>query len=42
MRELVVRSLLYSAALGNEGDAVTADLLGSGLENPELHLQLGD
>jgi tetratricopeptide (TPR) repeat protein len=41
MRELTVRSLLYGAALGREGDADAAVLLGAEIENPALHLLLG-
>lgn len=36
MKELTVRSLLHSAALGNDGDAATAALLGSEIDNPAL------
>lgn len=36
MKELTVRSLLHSAALGNDGDAATAALLASEIDNPAL------
>ncbi|MGH3432778.1 MAG: tetratricopeptide repeat protein, partial [Thermocrispum sp.] len=36
MRELTVRSMLHAAALGNEGDAASAVLLGASIENPVL------
>lgn len=36
MREMLVRSLLHGAALGNPGDAESAALLGAALENPVL------
>lgn len=37
MRELTVRSMLHAAALGSEGDAAAALLLGGGIQNPVLH-----
>ena len=40
MRELTVRSLLYGAELGNEGDAAAAVLLAADIENPSLQLLL--
>ncbi len=40
MRELTVRSLLYGAALGHDGDSAAAALLGAEVENPALHLLL--
>jgi DNA-binding SARP family transcriptional activator/tetratricopeptide (TPR) repeat protein len=36
MRELVVRSLVHGAALGQEGDAEAASLLARHIDNPEL------
>lgn len=36
MKELMVRSLLHGAALGNPADAATARLLAGGIENPAL------
>ncbi len=36
MRELLVRSLLHRATLGNDGDAAAARLLGAEVENPLL------
>lgn len=36
MRELTVRSMLHAAALGSEGDAASAVLLGATIENPVL------
>jgi hypothetical protein len=41
MRELTVRSLLYGAALGHEGDAAAAAMLGADIENPALDLLPG-
>jgi tetratricopeptide (TPR) repeat protein len=40
MRELIVRSMIHGAALGNEGDAATAALLAADIENPVLDLIL--
>ena len=40
MRELTVRSLVYGAELGNEGDAAAAVLLAADIENPSLQLLL--
>lgn len=40
MREMIVRSLLHRAALGREGDAEAATLLGTGIDNPVLQLLL--
>ncbi len=40
MRELMVRALLHSAALGADGDAQVASLLATEIDNPELHLLL--
>jgi tetratricopeptide (TPR) repeat protein len=37
MRELVVRSLLHGAALGDAGDAAAATLLAADIDNPSLH-----
>lgn len=42
MRELNVRSLLYGAALGHEGDGAAAVLLAAQVENPSLHLLLSE
>lgn len=36
MREMVVRSLLHGAAIGKEGNAAAAMLLGSDIDNPVL------
>jgi tetratricopeptide (TPR) repeat protein len=36
MRELTVRAMLHSAALGNEGDASAAALLAADIDNPVL------
>ncbi len=36
MRELVVRSLLHGAALGQDGDAEAAALLARHIDNPAL------
>ena len=36
MRELTVRALLHSAALGGAGDADAAAILASEIDNPEL------
>jgi hypothetical protein len=36
MRELTVRAMLHSAALGNAGDANAAALLAADIDNPEL------
>jgi tetratricopeptide (TPR) repeat protein len=40
MKELVVRSLLHGAALGNPGDAAAAALLAADIDNPLLDLLL--
>jgi len=40
MKEMVVRSLLHGAAIGNKGDADAARLLGSEIDNPVLHHML--
>jgi DNA-binding SARP family transcriptional activator len=37
MRELTVRALLHSAALGNAGDAAAAAILVADIDNPDLH-----
>lgn len=37
MRELTVRAMLHSAALGNAGDAGAAPMLAAEIDNPELH-----
>ena len=37
MRELIVRALLHSAALGDAGDAAAAALLAADIDNPGLH-----
>jgi hypothetical protein len=37
MRELTVRAMLHSAALGNAGDASAAALLAVDIDNPMLH-----
>jgi tetratricopeptide (TPR) repeat protein len=37
MRELTVRAMLHSAALGNAGDASAAALLAADIDNPMLH-----
>ena len=37
MRELTVRAMVHSAALGNPGDASAAALLAADIENPVLH-----
>lgn len=36
MKEFIVRSLLHRAAIGNNGDAAAARLLGSHIDNPAL------
>lgn len=36
MKEFIVRSLLHRAAIGNDGDAAAARLLGSHIDNPAL------
>ena len=36
MKEFLVRSLLHRAALGGEGDADAARLLGAEIQNPRL------
>ena len=36
MRELTVRALVHSAALGNAGDAAAAALLATEVDNDEL------
>lgn len=40
MKELMVRSLLHGARLGNSGDAATAALLAGDIDNPALHALL--
>lgn len=40
MRELIVRSMVHEAALGNHGDAAAASLLAADIENPVLELLL--
>ena len=40
MRELTVRAMLHSAALGGAGDARAAALLATEIENGELHALL--
>ncbi|MEX2653876.1 MAG: hypothetical protein WD532_02490 [Acidimicrobiia bacterium] len=40
MKELTVRSLLRSAAMGIDGDAATAVLLASEIDNPALDFLL--
>jgi DNA-binding SARP family transcriptional activator len=37
MRELLVRSMLHGAALGDDGDLATARLLAADIDNPALH-----
>ena len=37
MRELTVRALLHSAALGSAGDAAAAAILVADIDNPDLH-----
>ena len=37
MRELTVRAMLHSAALGDAGDAGAAPMLAAEIDNPELH-----
>jgi tetratricopeptide (TPR) repeat protein len=36
MKELIVRSMLHGAALGHDGDADAAALLGADIDNPQL------
>jgi DNA-binding SARP family transcriptional activator len=40
MKELTVRAMLHSAALGNSGDAALAAVLAADIENPALHALL--
>lgn len=40
MKELTVRAMLHSAALGGAGDAPAAAMLASGIENPALQARL--
>lgn len=40
MRELIVRSMIHGAALGNKGDADAAALLAADIDNPVLHQKL--
>ena len=40
MRELTVRAMLHSAALGDAGDATAAALLAADIDNPELQALL--
>jgi hypothetical protein len=40
MRELIVRSMIHGAALGNKGDADAAALLAAGIDNPVLQQKL--
>lgn len=42
MRELIVRALLHSAALGRAGDGDAAALLAAEIDNPELHALVRD
>ena len=37
MKELNVRSLLQSAALGHDGDALAAALVATDMDNPVVH-----
>ena len=37
MKELNVRSLLHSAALGHDGDASAAALVSADIDNPVVH-----
>ena len=41
MKELTVRAMLHSAALGNEGDARAATLLAAEIENAQLRVLAG-
>jgi hypothetical protein len=38
MKELIYRSLLHGAAMGNDGDRAAAALVGAEIENPLLAL----
>ena len=40
MRELIVRSMIHGAALGNRGDADAAALLAADIDSPVLHQKL--
>ena len=37
MKELTVRAMLHSAALGSPGDAGAAEVLAAEIDNPVLH-----